>query len=55
MSSGEAPPPSSLIKRGPFEVGDQVQITDPKGRKHTVLLVAGKQFLPTKGRSSTTS
>ena len=36
--------PHSMIKRGPFEVGDQVQITDPKGRKHTVLLVAGKQF-----------
>ena len=35
---------TSLIKRGPFEVGDQVQITDPKGRKHTVVLTAGKQF-----------
>jgi tRNA (adenine57-N1/adenine58-N1)-methyltransferase catalytic subunit len=34
----------SLIRRGPFEVGDHVQITDPKGRQHTVLLVAGKQF-----------
>ncbi|HEY0869719.1 MAG TPA: tRNA (adenine-N1)-methyltransferase [Acidothermaceae bacterium] len=35
---------TSLIKRGPFEVGDQVQITDPKGRKHTVVLSPGKQF-----------
>jgi tRNA (adenine57-N1/adenine58-N1)-methyltransferase len=35
---------TSLIKRGPFEVGDQVQITDPKGRKHTVVLTPGKQF-----------
>jgi len=35
---------TSLIKRGPFEAGDQVQITDTKGRKHTVVLTAGKQF-----------
>jgi tRNA (adenine57-N1/adenine58-N1)-methyltransferase catalytic subunit len=35
---------AAALKRGPFRVGDQVQITDPKGRKHTVLLVAGKQF-----------
>jgi tRNA (adenine57-N1/adenine58-N1)-methyltransferase len=35
---------ASLTKRGPLEVGDHVQITDPKGRKHTVLLTAGKQF-----------
>src|SRR5207237_5417380 len=30
--------------RGVFAAGDQVQITDPKGRRHTVSLVAGKQF-----------
>ena len=30
--------------RGPFAVGEQVQITDPKGRKHTVVLQPGKQF-----------
>jgi tRNA (adenine57-N1/adenine58-N1)-methyltransferase len=27
-----------------FEVGDRVQLTDPKGRLHTVTLQAGKQF-----------
>ncbi|MGH8889084.1 MAG: tRNA (adenine-N1)-methyltransferase [Acidothermaceae bacterium] len=32
------------IKRGPFAPGDQVQITDPKGRRHTVVLQPGKQF-----------
>lgn len=32
------------IKRGPFSIGDQVQITDPKGRRHTVVLQPGKQF-----------
>jgi tRNA (adenine57-N1/adenine58-N1)-methyltransferase len=29
---------------GPFEPGDRVQLTDPKGRKHTVLLEPGAQF-----------
>ncbi len=32
------------VKRGPFAIGDQVQITDPKGRRHTVVLKPGKQF-----------
>ena len=36
--------PRIPVKRGPFAVGDQVQITDPKGRRHTVLLQPGKQF-----------
>jgi tRNA (adenine57-N1/adenine58-N1)-methyltransferase catalytic subunit len=29
---------------GAFVVGDRVQLTDPKGRMHTVVLEAGKQF-----------
>jgi tRNA (adenine57-N1/adenine58-N1)-methyltransferase catalytic subunit len=31
-------------RRGPFAAGDLVQLTDPKGRKHTVELVPGKSF-----------
>lgn len=31
-------------RRGPFTKGDRVQLTDPKGRKHTVVLEPGKQF-----------
>ncbi|HWC36651.1 MAG TPA: tRNA (adenine-N1)-methyltransferase [Mycobacteriales bacterium] len=31
-------------RRGPFRVGDLVQLTDPKGRMHTITLVAGKDF-----------
>lgn len=31
-------------RRGPFAVGDQVQLTDPKGRQHLLLLDAGKVF-----------
>jgi tRNA (adenine57-N1/adenine58-N1)-methyltransferase len=29
---------------GPFEEGERVQLSDPKGRLHTVTLAAGKQF-----------
>ncbi len=31
-------------RRGPLREGDQVQLTDPKGRHHTVVLEVGKQF-----------
>jgi len=31
-------------RRGPFEAGDQVQLTDPKGRRHLVLLQDGRTF-----------
>lgn len=31
-------------RRGLFRVGDQVQLTDPKGRHHTFTLVGGKEF-----------
>jgi len=32
------------MRRGPFAPGDLVQLTDPKGRMHTVELVPGKEF-----------
>jgi tRNA (adenine57-N1/adenine58-N1)-methyltransferase len=31
-------------RTGPLQPGDRVQITDPKGRRHTVVLQPGKQF-----------
>jgi tRNA (adenine57-N1/adenine58-N1)-methyltransferase len=31
-------------RRGPFRPGDRVQLTDPKGRRHTITLVPGKAF-----------
>jgi tRNA (adenine57-N1/adenine58-N1)-methyltransferase len=37
-------PVAPAARRGPFVVGDHVQLTDPKGRRHTVLLQPGKQF-----------
>jgi tRNA (adenine57-N1/adenine58-N1)-methyltransferase len=30
--------------RGPFRAGDRVQLTDPKGRMHTIVLEAGKAY-----------
>jgi tRNA (adenine57-N1/adenine58-N1)-methyltransferase len=40
---------TSHRSRGPFQPGDQVQLTDPKGRHHTITLAAGKQFHTHKG------
>ncbi|SCG75429.1 tRNA (adenine-N1)-methyltransferase [Micromonospora coxensis] len=36
----ELPP----VHRGPFRPGDRVQLTDPKGRMHTLVLEPGKEF-----------
>lgn len=32
------------LRRGPFRVSDRVQLTDPKGRMHTITLAEGKEF-----------
>jgi tRNA (adenine57-N1/adenine58-N1)-methyltransferase catalytic subunit len=40
MSEPAAPP----ARRGPLRPGDRVQLTDPKGRMHTLVLEAGKEF-----------
>jgi tRNA (adenine57-N1/adenine58-N1)-methyltransferase catalytic subunit len=42
-------PTGAAARRGPFAVGDRVQLTDPKGRMHTITLVAGKEFHTHKG------
>ena len=39
-----AQPTGAAARRGPLRVGDRVQLTDPKGRMHTITLAAGKQF-----------
>jgi tRNA (adenine57-N1/adenine58-N1)-methyltransferase catalytic subunit len=41
-----------LPRRGPFAAGDHVQLTDPKGRRHTVVLEAGKSFFTHRGSLS---
>ncbi|MBO0806847.1 MAG: tRNA (adenine-N1)-methyltransferase [Actinobacteria bacterium] len=33
-----------MVRRGPFATGEQVQLTDPKGRQHLVLLEPGRVF-----------
>ncbi|MBF9068510.1 tRNA (adenine-N1)-methyltransferase [Streptacidiphilus fuscans] len=45
-------PTGAARRRGPFQVGDQVQLTDPKGRHHTITLEAGKAFHTHKGAFS---
>jgi tRNA (adenine57-N1/adenine58-N1)-methyltransferase len=36
--------PSTVARRGPFQAGDRVQLTDPKGRMHTLVLEPGKVY-----------
>src|SRR4051794_26190233 len=45
----EATTPSTRTPHGPLREGDQVQLTDPKGRINTITLQAGKQFHSHKG------
>ncbi len=42
-------PLGQALRRGPLAPGDRVQITDPKGRMHTVVLVPGGQFRSNRG------
>jgi tRNA (adenine57-N1/adenine58-N1)-methyltransferase len=42
-------PTGATHRRGPLRVGDRVQLTDPKGRLHTVTLAEGKEFHTHKG------
>ena len=37
------------MSRGPLRPGERVQLTDPKGRMHTVVLEPGKDFHTHKG------
>jgi tRNA (adenine57-N1/adenine58-N1)-methyltransferase catalytic subunit len=39
----------SGVRRGPMQVGDWVRLTDPKGRRHNLMLEQGKQFFTSKG------
>jgi tRNA (adenine57-N1/adenine58-N1)-methyltransferase len=43
---------SGVRRRGPFTPGDQVQLTDPKGRRHLVALRPGHQFHTHRGALS---
>jgi tRNA (adenine57-N1/adenine58-N1)-methyltransferase catalytic subunit len=39
-----ADPTGAAARRGPLRAGDRVQLTDPKGRMHTITLTHGQQF-----------
>lgn len=43
-------PFGQATRRGPLRVGDFVQITDPKGKLHTVVLTPGEIFQCSRGR-----
>jgi tRNA (adenine57-N1/adenine58-N1)-methyltransferase catalytic subunit len=43
-------PTGAEARRGPLRAGDRVQLTDPKGRLHTITLAAGKEFHTHSGR-----
>lgn len=45
----EPAPTPGRIPHGPFRPGDQVQLTDPKGRVNTITLQPGKQYHSHKG------
>ena len=43
-AAGSVPSTGADLRRGPFRPGDKVQLTDPRGRLHTITLEEGKQF-----------
>ena len=42
----------SGVRRGPFEAGERITLTDPKGRRHSIVLAVGGLFHTTKGSVS---
>jgi tRNA (adenine57-N1/adenine58-N1)-methyltransferase catalytic subunit len=42
----------SGVRLGPLQVGERITLTDPKGRRHSVVLTAGGQFHTAKGAVS---
>ena len=45
-------PVKARVQRGPFAAGDQVQLTDPKGRMHQIVLSPGGTFHTHRGALS---
>ena len=48
-SAPESRPTGADLRRGPFRVGDRVQLTDPRGRLHTITLAPDATFHTHKG------
>ena len=49
MTDAPSSPTGAHLRRGPFTAGDRVQLTDPKGRLHTITLMEGGQFFTHRG------
>lgn len=47
--SVQSAPVGAARRRGPFAAGDRVQLTDPKGRLHTITLAPGAKFFTHRG------
>ncbi|WP_369068976.1 tRNA (adenine-N1)-methyltransferase [Kineococcus terrestris] len=45
-----AAPTGAATRRGPLRAGERVQLTDPRGRRHTITLTPGKEFHTHRGR-----
>ncbi len=48
-SAAPSVPTGADLRRGPLREGDRVQLTDPRGRLHTITLAPGGQFHTHKG------
>ncbi|WP_454048840.1 tRNA (adenine-N1)-methyltransferase [Cellulomonas sp. Marseille-Q8402] len=48
-TDAERVPTGAAQRRGPFRVGERVQLTDPRGRLHTITLAPGATFHTHKG------
>ncbi|HEY6798486.1 MAG TPA: tRNA (adenine-N1)-methyltransferase [Kineosporiaceae bacterium] len=44
VEPAEVEPAGAAHRRGPLRAGERVQLTDPKGRLHTITLGAGREF-----------
>jgi tRNA (adenine57-N1/adenine58-N1)-methyltransferase catalytic subunit len=44
------PPTGANTRRGPLREGERVQLTDPRGRMHTITLTPGKEFHTHRGK-----
>ena len=42
----------SGVRLGPFEAGERITLTDPKGRRHSIVLIVGGKFHTAKGAVS---
>ena len=50
MNTPAPPPTGAHTRRGPLREGERVQLTDPRGRMHTITLTAGKEFHTHRGK-----